>query len=80
LRSLAAISSLYRRIASVTTRFDFVEPVTDADLREFSFQLQCVVGEGSVRVERDPDPRFVLVYVDSPDGGYRRQMIIRRAS
>jgi hypothetical protein len=76
------ISELYRRIALVTTRFEFTEPVEDEDLRAFSGALVESIAATSigaaVKVERDPDPRYVLVEVESPDGGYRRQLIICR--
>jgi hypothetical protein len=79
---LALISDLYRAIASVTTRFEFTEPVEDADLRSFADHLVEATLDFDrvrVRVERDANPRFVLVELDSSAGGYRRQMIIGRS-
>jgi hypothetical protein len=76
-----SVSRLYQRIAGVTTRFEFTAPVEDLDLDAFRLHLVEAVldfEQVEVRVERDPDPRYVLVEIGSAVGGYRRQMIIKK--
>lgn len=75
------ISTLYKQIASVTTRFEFTDPVDDADLcalHDHLVEATRDIPRAEIRVERDPDPRYVLVELESPVGGYGRQMIIRK--
>lgn len=73
------ISELYRKIATVTTRFEFTAPVELEDLETVRGELARAVPDYPVRVQKDLDPRYVLVEVDWPSGRglYRRQMIIR---
>lgn len=71
------VSDLYRRIAGVTTRFEFTAPVEDDDLATVRAELAAAVPGYQVSVDR-ADPH-VLVEVHAPDGGrlYARSMIVR---
>lgn len=72
------ISELYRRIAGVTTRYDFAAPVEDADLDHVQRELSGAIPAHYIaRVRRSADPRYVDVEVFG--GGrrvYRRPMIV----
>lgn len=76
---LELVSELYRKIASVTCRFDFTAPVESADIDVVCGELVRALPKGfEVLVCREPDARHVLVEVYWPDGArlYRRQMIV----
>lgn len=75
-------SSLYRRIASVTARFEFTAPVTAEDVATVRAALVDVLPLAFVpTVQLDLDPRYVLVEVWDTIAvpqvrRYARQMII----
>ncbi len=73
-----AISELYGRICSVTTKYTFTHPVEDGDCETVRAELAALVPEGSVGV--NPTQRGDFVGVNVSIGGsrvYSRLMIVK---
>jgi hypothetical protein len=79
--TVAEISDLYKRIASVTTRLEFTSPVADDDLVEFARQLRDVLPFGFVTRLTRPRVDRVGVEVLGPTGRvhYGRTMLVSEA-
>lgn len=73
------ISDLYRRIASVTTRYVFTEPVTQDDMDQFADALAVVLPSGCTPTVAS-NPPYVRVSVHrGAHRWYYRDMIVERA-
>lgn len=70
--NVAEISDLYRRIAGVTTRFEFTHPVSGDDLEQFRDHLQTAVGDGFLAGAEMMTNGHVLVCVFTLEPWMRR--------
>lgn len=74
----AIISELYRRIAGVTTKYDFAEPVTLEDCATVRAEIAALLPPNHrVRVELGPEGVEISVF-EAARRYYHRTMIIVR--
>ncbi len=72
------ISELYRRIASVTTKYTFTAPVDHTDCAHVAAELRAALGAGwSVEVyHRQQDDVMITVWAFDGQRLYQREMLI----
>jgi hypothetical protein len=76
---VASISGLYRRIAAVTTRFEFTEPVEISDMHTVRAELEHAVPELSWGLLQQARGVEVTGYWEQNRPAYRRLMLVASA-